>query len=159
MRLRRIHYFTNSMTLSIKYQKGERWDESTRFQETQDTLELIHVLNQLWERRPRHGGPLLRVGVTLLGLQPAHSVTPSLFADPKRQKLNELVDTLNAGLGKNTVYFGGAHTAVDAAPMRIAFNNIPNLETEDEKPREKKRPKALDAEIVLDEEQAADSQE
>jgi DNA polymerase-4 len=127
MRLRKIRYFANSLALSIKYLNGQRWREAVSFQETQDTLEFIHVLNELWERRPKHGGKPLLVGVTLHGLVPEHSVTPSLFADGKRQKLNALVDTLNAGLGKNTVYFGGAHTALDAAP-------IPDLETEDDDP-------------------------
>ena len=152
MRLRRIRYFTNSLSLSIKYQKGQRWDEAVRFQETQDTIELSHVLNQLWERRPEHGGPMLRVGITLMGLQPEHSVTPSLFADPKRQKLNEMVDALNAGLGRNTVYFGGAHAAKDAASIRIAFTRIPNLETEGDGPRKKRERKQLDAEVVRDDE-------
>jgi DNA polymerase IV len=153
MRLRRIRYFTNSLSLSIKYQKGQRWDEAVRFQETQDTIELIHILNQLWERRPQHGGPMLRVGVTLMGLQPEHSVTPSLFADPKRQKLNELVDTINTGMGRNTVYFGGAHTAADAAGMRIAFTRIPNLEAESDTPYKKRERKPLDAQVVKDDDQ------
>ena len=67
MRLRKIGYFAPNLAVAIKYQKGQRWDESTSFQETQDTLELTHVLNQLWERRPKHDGPMLRVGVTLHG--------------------------------------------------------------------------------------------
>lgn len=151
MRLRRIRYFANSLALAIKYQKGQRWDETVRFQETQDTIELIHVLNQLWERRPEYGGPMLRVGVTLMGLQPEHSVTPSLFADPKRRRLNELVDAINAGMGRNTVYFGGAHEAGDAG-IRIAFTRIPNLDTEGDGPRKKRERKPLDAEVVEDEE-------
>ena len=151
MRLRKIRHFAPNLALSIKYQKGQRWKGSVSFQETQDTLEFTHALNQLWEQRPMHNGPPLLVGVTLNGLLPEESVTPSLFADSKRQKLNALVDNLNAGLGKNTVYFGGAHTALNSAPMRIAFNRIPNLETEgDEAPRKKEKKKPLDA--VVEEE-------
>jgi len=151
MRLRKIRYFATNLALSIKYPKGERWGESMSFQETQDTLELTHALNQLWERRPQHGGPPQLVGVTLHGLMPEHSVTPSLFADARRQKLNSLVDNLNAGLGRNTVYFGGAHAALHSAPMRIAFNRIPDLETEgDEAPRKKTKPKSKDAQVTDD---------
>jgi DNA polymerase-4 len=40
------------------------------------------------------------------------------------------VDALNRTHGKNTVYFASAHHALDTAPMRIAFNRIPDLETE-----------------------------
>lgn len=153
MRLRRIQYFSNSLGLSIKYLNGQRWRQAISFQETQDTLEFTHVLNQLWEQRPKHGGPPLLVGVTLHGLLPEQSVTPSLFADDKRKKLNALVDMLNAGLGKNTVYFGGAHDALDSAPMRIAFTRIPNLETEgDEVPEKKVKRPPRDAQIVRDEE-------
>jgi DNA polymerase-4 len=151
MRLRKIGYFATGLGLSIKYLNGQRWREAVSFQETQDTLEFTHVLNALWERRPQHGGPPLLVGVTLHGLMPEQSVTPSLFADEKRRKLNALVDTLNAGFGRNTVYFGGAHAALDSAPMRIAFNRIPNLETEgDEVPPKKTKRKSRDAGIVED---------
>ena len=40
------------------------------------------------------------------------------------------MDALNRKQGKNTVYFASAHHTLDAAPMRIAFNRIPDLETE-----------------------------
>ena len=40
------------------------------------------------------------------------------------------MDVLNRTHGKNAVYFASAHHALDAAPMRIAFNRIPDLDTE-----------------------------
>jgi len=40
------------------------------------------------------------------------------------------VDKLNARFGKNAVYYGAAHSALQAAPMRIAFGHIPDLDTE-----------------------------
>ena len=40
------------------------------------------------------------------------------------------MDRLNQCYGKNTVYFGGAQAALDSAPMRIAFTNIPAPEKE-----------------------------
>ncbi len=152
MRLRRINHFASALSLSIKYVKGDRWREAVTFQETQDTLELTHILNALWERRPAHRPPPLLVGITLQGLQPEQSVTPSLFADEKRQKLNDLVDTLNAGLGRNTVYFGGAHEAATTADMRIAFSRVPDIETEGEERSRPKKEQKRDAEIVKDEE-------
>lgn len=54
MRLRKIRHFAGVLSLSIRYLDHQRWGESLRFQETQDTIEFIHVLNQLWEHRPRH---------------------------------------------------------------------------------------------------------
>ena len=151
MRLRRIRHFATGLALSIKYVKGERWREALSFQETQDTLELTHALNQLWERRPAHRAPPLLVGVTLAGLQPEQSVTRSLFADERRLKLNALVDTLNAGLGRNTVYFGGAHEAASTAGMRIAFNRVPNIDSEGEERSRPKKERRRDAKVVPDE--------
>lgn len=151
MRLRRIQHFATGLSLSIKYVKGERWRDAISFQETQDTIELTHILNELWERRPTHRPAPLLVGISLLGLQPEQSVTPSLFADEKRQKLNALVDKLNTGLGRNMVYFGGAHAAASTAGMRIAFNRIPDIETEGEERSRPKKDRKRDAEIVEDE--------
>ena len=67
--------------------------------------------------------------------------TPDLFDFPDaietptsatkaRGKLDAAIDTLNKTYGKNTLYFAASHDARDSAPMRIAFNRIPDLETE-----------------------------
>jgi DNA polymerase-4 len=40
------------------------------------------------------------------------------------------VDALNRTHGKNTVMFASAHAGRDHAPMRIAFNRIPDLDSE-----------------------------
>lgn len=149
MRLRKIQHFATGLAVSVKYLNRPRWRDSMSFQESQDTLELLHTLNQLWDRRPAHGGAPLLVGVSLYGLTPEQSVTRSLFADEKRQKLNSAVDALNAGLGKNSVYFAGAHSALNAAPMRIAFNRIPDLDTESDErpvPKPKSKPRVEEAE-------------
>ena len=46
--------------------------------------------------------------------------------------LSHALDALNMRYGKNTVYFGSAHNALNNAPMRIAFNHIPDLEVEND---------------------------
>ena len=80
------------------------------------------------------------VGVQLHGLVPAGQHTPDLFeqapvATPRtpprdRSRLLEAVDALNRTHGKNTVVFASAHAGRDHAPMRIAFNRIPDLASE-----------------------------
>jgi DNA polymerase IV len=80
------------------------------------------------------------VGVQLHGLVPASQHTPDLFeaipaskqhTPPRdRSKLLAAVDTLNRTHGKNTVMFASAHAGRDHAPMRIAFNRIPDLDSE-----------------------------
>ena len=46
--------------------------------------------------------------------------------------LDEAVDRLNGRYGRNSVYFGGAQAALDAAPTRIAFTHVPKVEKERE---------------------------
>ena len=48
----------------------------------------------------------------------------------RENKLGDFMDKLNAKFGKNTVYFAGSHNTENNAPMRIAFNHIPDLAIE-----------------------------
>lgn len=133
MRLRKAGDAAGGMQAFVKFVNGGGWAEEARFSETADTLELTHVLNALWQRRPpeaRRAKPLA-VGVTLVRLQPAASRTPDLFeTGHHRTQLNETVDRLNQRFGKNAVYFGAVSNALHSAPMRIAFNRIPDPEVE-----------------------------
>jgi DNA polymerase-4 len=73
------------------------------------------------------------VGVSFSGLVTADEAARDLFQiEPleNEKKLNKAIDALNLKFGKNTIYFGGAHQALQDAPMRIAFNHIPDLAIE-----------------------------
>jgi DNA polymerase-4 len=100
--------------------------------ETQDTAFLLHTLNTLWHSGLHCWPKPVSVGVQLHGLVPAVQHTPDLFAAPvkDRRKLMAAIDALNGKHGKNTVYFASAQAGLDHAPMRIAFNRIPDLESE-----------------------------
>ncbi len=131
MRLRKQGYYAAGMALGLSYAEGRRWHTEMRIGETQDTLELIHALNALWEQRPRLRTKLMRVGVTMLNLVDAAHHTPGLFdEEPRRAALTASLDKLNLRHGKNAVYFGGAHRALREAPLRIAFTRIPDPKTE-----------------------------
>jgi DNA polymerase-4 len=131
MRLRRMGYCAGGLWLSIRYAGGGSWSEEARFLESQDTIELTHVLNALWARRPRGGAKPMYVGVTLVRLIPATESTPSLFAPARpRAALQDAVDRINLRYGKHALYFGGAHGGHEASPLRIAFNRIPDVEAE-----------------------------
>ncbi len=113
----------------------------TRMGETQDTADLLHTLDLLW-----HSGLHLltrpkAVGMVLSGLVPSSQHAPGLFDAPaqriasamplrERAKLLSALDGINRRYGKNALYFATAHRALDHAPMRIAFNRIPDIETE-----------------------------
>ena len=142
MRLRQQGFYASSMSVQVRcahhYSReagGERW---AQVGETQDTTFLLRTLDALWrsglDQLPRP----LSVGVQLHGLVPAAQHTPDLFeAAPTRSStprdrsaLLATVDALNRKHGKNTLMFASAHAGRDHAPMRIAFNRIPDLASE-----------------------------
>jgi DNA polymerase IV len=129
-----------------------------RFSETQDTAFLLHTLDQLWHTGLQRLPQPKAVGMVLHGLVPVQQHTPSLFDSPTsvggeanaahathvanmpsipksapsrdRAQLFSAMDGINRRHGKNALYFAVAHDALDHAPMRIAFNRIPDIETE-----------------------------
>jgi DNA polymerase-4 len=127
VRLRKQGYYAAGMAIGVGYADGRRWHTETHVVETQDTLELIHALNVLWQQRPRLRTKPMHVGVTMLNLVDAAHHTPGLFdEEPRRKALTGTLDRLNLRYGKNTVYFGGAHRVLRETPMRIAFTRIPD---------------------------------
>jgi DNA polymerase-4 len=131
MRLRKYELLASAMYVKIKYLNGSRWTDEIHFTETQDTVQFINALTTMWERKqPVHATPL-KVAITLFNLSEEKSKTLELFPFGKSsQALNAAIDKLNNIYKKNTIYFGGAHDALDSAPMRIAFTHIPDPEVE-----------------------------
>lgn len=128
-RLRSLGYAAGSVRLSLRYLDGGHWSQAERFAPSADTGVLERVLGALWERRSAHAAPILGVGVSLSRL--SEWAQGSLFEEGgKRSRLNRTVDSVNDRFGAQAVYFGGAHSALDAAPMRIAFTNIPDPKLE-----------------------------
>lgn len=139
MRLRHTGHYAGALQLTVNYRDGAdtaEWSEARHFNDTQDTLLLTRVLNELWAARPpdhRRRSPM-QVGVILFDLLEAGAHTGDLFESARedtRARLLSAVDTLNKTFGKNSVYFGGAHGATGYAPMRIAFTRIPDPELEE----------------------------
>lgn len=141
MRLRKETLCTTQLSVFIGLMKplGDSkrpyWEAQSRLPATSDTrvlLNALHTLLKSWwgfsTLKP------LKVGVVLSGLNLEKNITLSLFDAPQApaqaQKLNAALDALNVKFGKNTVYFAKAHQALDSAPMRIAFNRIPDVMTE-----------------------------
>lgn len=143
MRLRKAQFVCTRFSVFVGYMKPQGnlasrgyWQRDTQLQATDDTRAMLHTLHQLlltWKPRPKQDTPL-KVGLVLHGLLPKTQVTGDLFAaDDAAQsiaKLSGVLDQLNVKYGKNTLYFASSHEALDSAPMRIAFNRIPDLATE-----------------------------
>ena len=135
MRLRHYGYCAGGLGLHLHYLKTDaghaRWVDQARFSPHADTLQFNPVLAELWQRRPPDPGPILKVGVTLPNLVEHSQVTRDLFdPDDQHETLNYVLDQVNQRYGPNTLYFGGAHRGRGAAPMRIAFSHVPELQVE-----------------------------
>lgn len=130
-RLRSNGYLAGGLAVSLRYVDGRCWQARRRLEATEDTLAFVRVLRILWNERPRRGPELLKVGVTLTHVSEGRGRSLELFDETRdRGRLNATVDALNRRFGKQAVYFGGAHGALEAAPMRIAFTRIPDPVTE-----------------------------
>jgi DNA polymerase-4 len=132
MRLRKARRYAGRMSIKVKFLNAPSWEKDMRFLETQDTLDLLHALDQLWASfRPRPSLRFLQVGMVLSDLNEESQQTARLFGEQsERKKLNAAIDTLNQRFGKHAAYFGGAHRALDHGKIAIAFNHIPDVETE-----------------------------
>lgn len=131
MRLRKAGFYASRLSVGLKYLDGSRWDADLRLVDTQETVVFLHALAKLWAGRPKDRRTILQVGMAFSDLVPEASHTGSLFAaESKAKSLYETLDKLNARFGRQAVYFASAHKARDRGGMHIAFNHIPDPETE-----------------------------
>ncbi len=135
MRLRKVDYFTSRLALKVKFLNAPSWEIESRLMQTQDTLSLLHAVEAMWKKFPqrRYGknATPLQVAITLLELAPAGHHTASLFdTGNDKKQLNSAIDAVTLKYGKRAAYFGGAHRAIDHGKMAIAFNHIPDVDTE-----------------------------
>jgi len=134
MRLRSYGLIAGALHVHVRRLDGSSWENHARLDPTQDTLRLLDALKVLWANYPAGAKAApLKVGITLVNLREQSDQSRSLFDNVEaRNLLNATVDRLNLRYGKNAVYFGGAHRALGSAPMRIAFNHIPDPVVEDD---------------------------
>jgi DNA polymerase-4 len=131
MRLRTAGSYAGRMSVGVKYIDGTHWDAEMKLVDTQDTMAFLHVLEKLWAKRPRNRRTLLQVYMAFSDFVSEQGHTGSLFATEDRSKaLYETLDRLNVRFGRQAVYFASAHKARDRGGMHIAFNHIPDPETE-----------------------------
>lgn len=129
MRLRNYGLHAGAVRISTKFMDEPGWSVESACSPTDDTLQLTQALNTLWGRFPDDAPPPYKVGISLGRLREPQDQTLALFQRSVRtsqHSLDKALDALNMRYGKNTVYFGGAHNALNNAPMRIAFNHIPD---------------------------------
>lgn len=133
MRLRHYGYYAGSMSVHVRYHNGVRFVEQTRFAPHADSFKFNQVLENLWKLRPEEGDHPMKIGVVLSELADQRCMSRELFEhDNQGEDLSIAVDEINQRFGPNAVHFGSAHRGIGAAPMRIAFNHIPELSVEDD---------------------------
>lgn len=129
-RMRRLGYFAGRLSVAVFNIGADRgWEGTAKLGRCRDTSTMLAVLADLWSNRPQGGTPL-RVAVTLFDLAAASTVARSLFEeDRQRDRLSKIVDQVNERFGATRLYFAPMFEAHDAAPVRIAFTQVPD-ETE-----------------------------
>jgi DNA polymerase IV len=135
MRMRSYALLTTKVKIKVKFRDHVSFNAESQISATDDTITLTGSVETLWQQYPTHQDLPTAIGISFLGLVHAQEVAQDLFAikpSTAQQKLNAALDKLNLKYGKNTVYLGGAHAALKDAPMRIAFNHIPNLVVEND---------------------------
>ncbi|MEM9186979.1 MAG: DNA polymerase [Planctomycetota bacterium] len=136
-RLRKEGFSARQMLVTIRYTRDGHdnrpapWSVKLQLGPTcRDTPTMLKAMEQAWRTRPAGGVPL-QAAVTLLRLEPVACVAPSLFEEDRRAlRAAETMDAVNAKLGPNALYFASLHEAREAAPMRIAFTRIPDVDSE-----------------------------
>ncbi|MEO0529082.1 MAG: DNA polymerase [Planctomycetota bacterium] len=135
-RLRKAGKVARRIEFGIRYTPGSgggKWRSRSTLERTDDTPTMLKVLDAAW----RHRGPddrsatPLKVSLTLWKLESAAQTTLPLF-DEQRQatQATETMDSVNAQFGRGSMYFASMHETRDAAPLRIAFSHIPEVEVE-----------------------------
>ncbi len=141
MRLRSYGLLAGALSLRIRYLGIEqRWEHDVAFDPTDDSRGFLQRMNEALDRDARRPGGLpfphakpLSVSVTLHRVLPRAQASRDLFDDHRRgEALSVLLDGVNARFGHDTLYFGGMHAALGAAPMRIPFTRVPDLEQEED---------------------------
>ncbi|MGB7815838.1 MAG: DNA polymerase [Methylotenera sp.] len=135
MRMRSYELLTSNISIKVKFRGQPSFYAESGISMTDNTLALTEALEALWLQYPKHGEEPHAVGVSFGGLSNMQDVAYDLFTEKhsaSEKKLNKALDILNLKYGKNTVYFAGAHDALKDAPMRIAFNHVPDLVVEED---------------------------
>jgi len=130
VRLRDIDYHATRITVFVRYEDGHRWTADGVFEPARDSLAIQRVLARVWNP-PAHDRPK-QVIVVLSGLIPSRGVEASLFdAAERSSELSDVFDRITRRYGYDAIYTASMHHAKKAAPRRIAFGNIPDLNIPD----------------------------
>ncbi|MBX9676981.1 MAG: DNA polymerase [Methylotenera sp.] len=136
-RMRSYGLLTTHISVKIKFRHTKtkeiaRFYKESSMTATNDSLKLTSALETLLDDADTNHTELepIAVGVNFGHLSNAHQYVDDLFTEKPsiiEKKLNNALDVLNLKYGKNTIYLGGAHNALYASQIKIAFNYVPDV--------------------------------
>lgn len=145
MRLRKEQFLAGGLAIRIRFVgMDKRFERDLSFAPIDDTPTLLKLLGrelEALERALASGRwnpkryPPLSVSVTLAQLEPRGSVSGELMPERHRSReMSAVLDKINQRYGNNALYFGAMQNALEqhAAPMRIAFGQIPETALEED---------------------------
>ena len=145
MRLRKEQFLAGGLAIRIRFVgMDKRFERDLSFAPIDDTPTFLKLLGDALaalERALANGRwnpkryPPLSVAVTLVQLESCGSVSGELMPDRQRSReMSTVLDKINQRYGNNALYFGAMQNALSqqAAPMRIAFGQIPQTDVEED---------------------------
>lgn len=135
-RLRKDQLWCRRMNVYVSFMNDEpSIEESVKMIECQDDFSLMEGLKQIWSHLQRleiwgRGGKPLKVAVWLNDLVPDEERNLSFFDNEKGLQVSKKLDEINAKFGRGSVYFANMGESGSIAPSRIAFQVIPDFDSD-----------------------------
>lgn len=126
-RLRDQGQMCRKIGIYIRLLNDERIEFDEKLFETANTSYLASLVVQHWQKIPRNIKPI-KVSIVLGDFVDETQHQISFFENEKKERIFKTVDQINKKYGKHAVHIGSLQNALDAAPTRIAFSRIPELE-------------------------------
>ena len=134
VRLRSYELRTSKIHVRVKFMNHPTWVIEANCSPTDNTLSITHIFETLWTNYPTKKVVPQALGISFSGFVNNQQYSVDLFESEivdGDKKLHAALDKLNSRYGKNTIYLGGAHNALYASQVKIAFNYVPDLVIED----------------------------
>ena len=145
MRLRSEEFLAGGLAIRMRFVgMDKRFERDLAFAPIDDTPTFLKLLGrelEALERALANGRwqpkryPPLSVSVTLVRLERCGSLSGELMTERRRSRdMSVVLDKINKRYGNNALYFGAMQNALSqqAAPMRIAFGQIPQTALEED---------------------------
>ncbi|MES2499431.1 MAG: DNA polymerase [Pseudomonadota bacterium] len=133
VRLRSYQLRASKIHVRVKFTNHPTWVIEANCSPTDNTSGITHIFETLWAKYPAKKVVPQAVGISFSNFINNQEYIVDLFEAnvvEGDKKLNTILDKLNNRYGKNTIYLGGAHNALYASQVKIAFNYVPDLVVE-----------------------------